>query len=805
MFKNYLLTSFRNLMRNRFSSLLNIFGLAAGLASCMFIFLYVSDELSFDTGFEKSDRIYRIQAFYKFEDVEDKFGITPFPTVPTLLKDYPDISEGTRIFTFSQQFFKIDEQTYESKNTYLADSNFFAVFDFPFVYGNPDQALINPESVVLTLTDAEKIFGKTDPVGKTLKWNDHILKVTGVIDEKVLNTHIEMGSFISMNTASPQFMEAYQDNWGNNNCYSYVVVEEGVTKDDLQPKLDELVKKYALPQWQSFGFNGSIKMFAEPLADIHFNNYLIYDTSKKGNLSYVYIFSVVAIITLLIAAINFINMSLAGATKRAKEVGLRKVMGADRKKIITQFLGETFLVTLFASLLAMAFLELLMPAFNSITGKEITASSLFTGNFIIIFLLLIVFISFVAGSYPAFYISRMPIQSIFRDMKNVMGGSGILRKVLVSFQFTISIFMIIATLSILNQLNYMRGKELGFSKENMMAVTLPAGDSTMVQPLASLKQEVKKLSFVNNASRSANIPGQEISRFVFKIRTANGKEDKPTAVMFTDSDFLQMMRMNLSQGRLFTEEDASKPFGAALVNEAAVRSFGWKNPLEEKIIIPGDEQNPEQEIQVIGVISDFHFASLHHPIEPLVIGQQNPNGTAGNLIIEMNTDDIESSIKVIETEWKKIFPTKPFEYAFIDDNFKKMYEAEEKMFDIFIFFSVLAIVLSLLGLYALSVFTAQQRMKEIGIRKVMGASASKILILLNKDFVQLILVSVVISFPLSWYAITNWLEEFAYKAPINMMFFVLAAFFTLMLTVIAVSLHAMSTALRNPLNSIRQE
>ncbi|MBX7050552.1 MAG: ABC transporter permease [Flavobacteriales bacterium] len=805
MIRNYLLSALRNFGRNRLSTMLNIFGLSAGIASCLFIYLYVSDELSYDRSFSKADRIYRLQSFYKFDDVDDKFGITPFPAVPMILQDYAEVESGTRLLPNGQQFIKRDEQVFQVEEVNFADSNFFQVFDFPFVYGDPTQSLKEPKSMVLSLAESKRIFGDVDPVGKTLTWEPDVYKVTGVFDDTEIRTHMVLGMVASMHSLDTAFINQFSANWGNNNSYSYIVLPREGMADEFQGKLDQVVSTYQLPQWQTEGFNGTIEMHAEPLRDVHFNNYLIYDTPKKGNKNYVMIFSIVAILTLSIACINFVNLSTAAASKRAREVAMRKVAGASRKQLIVQFIGEALLMSLISCLLAFAMVELLMPFFNYITGKEITSAVLISPYFLGMALMMVLFIGLFAGSYPAFYISALPITSIFREARTALGKSGLMRRVLVTAQFTLSIAMIIATLSVLSQLHFMRNKDLGFKKDNMIVLTLPQADSTQRASLTALKNELMSTPGIVSVARSAHIPGRQTSRFVLNVNTTSGPQDKPFPVLFTDENYLTMSQMKLKEGRLFTAEDAARPFGVVLVNEAVVKSCGWTNPLAEKITIPGDVNAPPQQADVIGVISDFHFTSLHFPIEPLIIGQQNPAGVAGNLMVETDGTNNAQVLTAIEDAWTKSFPNKELDYSFMDDQFKKLYASEEKMFSISLYFAVLAILLCCLGLYGLSAFTTQQRTKEIGIRKVMGASVKNILTLLNRDFLLLVIVSIVLAFPLAWYGVTHWLQNFAYHEEVKWMYFLLAALFAILITMITVSVHAMQTALKDPVKALRYE
>jgi putative ABC transport system permease protein len=414
-------------------------------------------------------------------------------------------------------------------------------------------------------------------------------------------------------------------------------------------------------------------------------------------------------LTLSIACINFINLATAAASKRAKEVAMRKVSGASRSQLIIQFIGEALLMSLFSCLLAFAIVELLLPFFNHITDKGITDAILISPKFLGVALMMIVFIGFVAGSYPAFYISALPVTSIFRDAQTALGKSGLMRKVLVTVQFTLSIAMIIATLSVLSQLQFMRTKDLGFKKDNMIVLTLPQADTTQRVALSALKNDLMSTPGIVSVARSAHIPGRQTSRFVLNVNTSSGPQDKPFPVLFTDENYLTMSRMQLKEGRMFTPEDASRPFGVVLVNEAVVRSCGWNNPLAEKITIPGDGRFPPQQADVIGVIKDFHFASLHFPIEPLIIGQQNPGGVAGNLMVETDGTNHAQVLSGVETAWKKSFPNKELDYTFLDDHFKKLYSSEEKMFSISVYFAALAVLLCCLGLYGLSSFTTRQR------------------------------------------------------------------------------------------------
>lgn len=805
MIRNYLLTAWRNLMRNRLNALLNIVGLSVGIASCLFIFLYLRDELSFDSAFSNAERIYRIQAFYKFDDVDDKFGISPYPVAPVLKQDYPDVLAATRITPNGKQFLKRGNDVFQVEDISYADSNFFQVFDFPFRFGDPANALVSANSIVLTSAESTRLFGDANPVGETLMWIDEPFKVTGVVDDENIRSHFEFTVLASMSSADTAITGRLMADWGNNNSFTYIMLARENMSEEFQPKLDEVVAKYQLPYWQTTGFSGSIEMHAEPLKEIHFNNYLIYDTAKKGNKAYIYIFTIVALITLCIAGINFVNLSVAAASGRVREVALRKVVGATRGQLIVQFIGEALLLAVISSLVAFALVELLLPFFNYITEKSMSSHALLEPSVLGFVFLLIVCVGLLAGSYPAFYISSLPVVAIFRGANTSLGKSGLLRKVLVTLQFTLAIAMIIATLSVLNQLHFMRSKDLGFVSDNMMAITLPQADTSQFAPLTAFRNEIVSLPYVKSVSRSAQIPGAQTSRFVLQVRTSSGEQNKPFAVMFTDENYLTMSNMKVKEGRLFNAMDATNPFGVVLVNRALVNACGWTEPLNERLTIPGDGVQPPLHTQVIGVIEDFHFASLHHPIEPLVIAQQNPRGVSGYLMVETTGLMQQPMLSSLETAWKKYFPNKEFDFSFLNERFARMYESEEKMFSITIYFAVLTMLLCCLGLYGLSAITTQQRIKEIGIRKVMGASVRTILTMLNRDFLWLVFIAILLACPLAWFGVQNWLQHFAYHDEIRIVFFFVAALFAVLITIITVSLMAIRTTLADPIRAIRYE
>ena len=514
MWRNYLLIAWRTLKRDKLFAALNIIGLAIGVVACLLIHIHVQDELSFDAHHRKADRIYRIQAHYQFGDVKDDFGITPFPIMEALLREYPDIEAGVSLYQLGQTTLEHNGRKFVAADGYNADTSTFRTFDFTFTHGGPG-ALDEPDNIVIMQEMATRMFGAEDPIGKLVTRNGRTLKVAGVIDGQAENTHIPMGVFMSRLGMPPQAKEQLAQSWGNNSCFNYLVLAPGVDEHAFQAKMDAFVDKYIIPQWGGEEFQGSIRFNLERLREVHFNNELIYDTPKKGNKAYVTLFAIVAVLILAIACINYINMSTADATRRAKEVALRKVCGAQRGQLVAQFIGGSVLIALIGIAVALGLLWLALPAFNSITGKAIGMGVVLRGSFVGALALILIAIGVVAGSYPAFFLSRFAPQLLLKE--GVAGGAGRnrVRKVLMGAQFAIALFMVVGTLAVFAQLHWLRSTDMGFRKENLLSIAmpLPPGPDTLAwDRLRPVKDELLRQSFVTAASFTQNLPGQGSGR-----------------------------------------------------------------------------------------------------------------------------------------------------------------------------------------------------------------------------------------------------------------------------------------------------
>lgn len=805
MLDNYLLIAWRTLKRDKLFAALNIIGLAIGVVACMLIYIYVQDELSFDAHHRKAGRIFRIQAHYQFGDIKDDFGITPFPIMEALLKEYPDIESGVSLYQLGQTTLNHEGRPHLAEDGYNADTSTFRVFDFTFVRGGPD-ALDEPDNIVITQEMATRMFGGEEPMGKLVERNGRTLKVAAVIDEKAENTHIPMGVFMSRLGMPPQAREQLNESWGNNSCFNYLVLAPGVSEQDFQSKMDAFVTKYIIPAWGGSDFHGNITFNLEPLREVHFNNDLIYDTPKKGNKAYVTLFAIVAVLILAIACINYINMSTADATRRAKEVALRKVSGAQRGQLVAQFIGGSVMIAVISIVVALGLLWLALPAFNGVTEKGIGMGHLLRGSFAAVVLLVVLTIGVLAGSYPALFLSRFAPQLLLKEGVASGAGKGRVRKVLMGAQFAIALFMVVGTLAVFAQLQWMRTTDMGFRKEQLLSVRmpLPRGEDTLAwDALRPLKTELMRESFVSGGAYTQNLPGEGSGRWVLRVNTPEGRVDKPLPVMSTDADFPALLGVELAAGRYFDPKIPSDAENAVMVNESAVRAFGWSDPLAEKVFAPGD--SVDQELTVIGVVKDFHYTSLHTPIEPLVMFQSSKRYGAQNLVLRLEPGDVGAQLATLQERWKHLRPNDDWDATFLTDSIAQLYQAEDKLFRVFTAFAVLTILLTVMGLYGLAYFTARQRTREIGIRRVLGASLFDIVRRLNKEFVVLLGLALLVAFPLAFHAIGRWLETFAYHTYISPVLYATALLITLLVTVFTVSVQAYRVAVADPVKALRYE
>ena len=810
MWKNYLVIAWRNLKRDKVFTALNVIGLAIGIVACLLIYIYVQDELSFDAHHAKADRIFRVQGHFNFGDTQDDFGITQFPLVPTLLKEYPEIESGSWLYILNECQFMYNGEVHRVKDGYYADTAYFRTFDYHWIAGGP-HALDEPDNLVLTRQVAQAIFGADDPMGKLVERNGRTLKVAGIIDERSFNTHLPLGCFLSLLGMPPQARDQLMTTWGQVSSYNYIVLAPGSDEKTFQPKMDAFTEKHILPFWKGIGFEGSMHFNLEPLREVHFNNDLIYDTPKKGNKVYVTLFAIVAVLILAIACINYINLSTADATRRAKEVALRKVSGADRWQLIAQFIGGSVMLAVISILVALLLLWFALPAFNELSGKSIGFGYVLSPGFLAVLALVVVLVGVCAGSYPAFFLSRFAPQLLLKDGVT-SGGKGRLRQVLMGAQFAITLFMVVGTMAVFAQLHWMRTNDMGLRKENVIVLKMPLPhpqDTLAWDAIRPVREELARESFVLSTAFTDHTPGGGTQRWVLRARTADGVVDKPLPAMSCDADYPALIGMELVQGRMFDPAIPNDRTAALIVNESLVKTFGFADPLNNVLYVPGDAQadppQPDQEFRIIGVVKDFNYASLHTPIEPLAIFQSHPRYGVGTLVLRLAPGDVQSQLAKLQERYKTFRPDAPWDASFLTDDIATLYQAEDKLFRVFTAFAVLAILLTVLGLYGLAYFTARQRTREIGIRRVMGASLFDIVKRLNTEFVVLLLVAMIVAFPLAFYAIAQWQETFAYHTAVPPWMYSMALILTMLVTVLTVSIQAYRAAVADPVTALRHE
>ncbi|MBC7920370.1 MAG: ABC transporter permease, partial [Ferruginibacter sp.] len=754
MLRNYLLTAWRNLKRHKVFSLINILGLAIGMAACLLIFRYVRDELNYDQFHEKADRIYRVTVRLKTAGSDDGIAAAGIDVGPSLKQDYPEIVEAVRFKSVPVATVKKGNQLFNEKDIYRVDNRVFEVFSYPMRMGNPATALAKPNSVVLTERLAKKYFGKENALGKLLQLDGQPHLVTGILRDLPSNTDLKFTALLSLKTT-----RAEEEDWLDPSYYTFLLFRSKRQAESFHGKLIQFDKQHYLSRIRALGINFRIEHRIQPLTQVHFSEGL-HDDTPKGNRSYLAVFSLTAVFILLVACINYVNLFMAQSTRRHKEVGIRKVVGASKKQLLTQFIGESTLLTIVSTGLALTLVQLINPAFNRFTEKTFTLLAV-PGWDIIGGIGIVVCLALVTGSYPAWYLSSVEPVSALKG-KRALSGKPLLRELLVVLQFTISATLMVGTLVVYWQMDYLRTKNLGFSKEQTLVVGIP-GDELVRQKMPALKNQLLQNSRVRKVSIGP-APAGFYGKASF-VKERNGqKTDQFVNFNTIDEDYLDLLRVNVVAGRNFSAAIPTDRTNAVIVNEAFVKWMGWKQAVGQKF-----SNEPGITQQVIGVVSDFHYTSLHNRIEPILLYYNTDNPV--NLLVSIRPDDLE----VVRSAWETLIPNRPFEYSFLDAAFDGQYQREEKMRILFTWFSALTILIAGLGLFGLTSFATVQRTKEIGVRKVLGASATSLFFLLSKDFVRLVLLANLIAWPLAWFGANHWLRDFAYRINLDWWIFLAAA------------------------------
>lgn len=809
MLKQILLISWRTLLRNRLVSSITIFGLAAGITSCILIFLFVDTELSFDKGWKDADRIYRVNEVIQLQDKQDPFALTSFIVGEEIKKNVLAVEDLARLYLIGEQTAWYDGKNFTVEYNYFADSSFFNILNFPFVQGDPKTALSKPKTVVISERLAQQIFGAEEPMGKLIRYARNSYTVTGIIKTTEIPNHLcDVDALMSMSSMAPETRQAMSADYMQLSSLTYLKVKSGIQKAVLEKQINDWSERVISPWLKENQLNGKVEFHAQLVQDIHFDTFYIYDLVRKGNKTYVIIFALVAVFLLLIACFNYMNLTTAQAVKRAREVAVKKVAGASRGQLARQFLGESFFLTLIAFLLSIALVELLLPGFNQITDNDSSLlDSLQGGHFWIFILLMLVLAGLAGGSYPAFYLARLQPMQVLRS--NAMStGKGLknpgrsLGKILVILQFGISVAIITATGVVLMQLHFLRNHELGFDKENVVSLSFPAGDTALAYKVDAMRNELKKDPSILGFATGYHVPGKKTGRILFYYSFHGKQENQPINMSFADYDYASLLGLKVVQGRWFSRDFGTDPQNAYVINESCARFLGLKDPIGKEL------ESAFLKGRIIGVVKDYNYASLHAAIEPMVFmlpGIPGSPGTGTNALIRFREGQSKEVMKSVEQVWKNLFPNHPVNYFFLNESLDQLYRKEEIMVTVLSYFAVLTVVISCLGLFALAAFSTEKRTKEIGIRKVMGASVQQIVFIILKEFVVLVLLSIVIAAPLTWYFLRSWLDEFSYRIEIPVWFFILTGIFALFIACATVIIHAAKAALSNPIKALRYE
>ncbi len=807
MIRNYIKVALRNLWKNKGYSAINIIGLSAGLATCLLILLYVWDELSYDKFNEKADRIYRVDSDIKFGGTDMKLSVSSDPMGATLKRDYPQVEQFTRIYASegSKLIKKGTEFINEPKIAYV-DSTFFDVFSFPLVNGNAKTALNDPNTCVISQSGAKKYFGTEDVIGKVIETSEKVsFKITALMKDMPSNSHFNYDILLSMDNVDYQF-----GNYLSHNFTTYIVLQKGTDPGIFKSRFRDILNKYVIPQAQAFMNIKSMDEFEKsgnhleyhlmPLKKIHLYSARFPELAPNGDIQNVYIFSAVALFILLIACINFMNLSTARSSNRAKEVGIRKVLGTERKTLIGQFLTESTLVAFIALFIALVITFLILPFFNDVSNKSLQFSNLFDKKFVPLLLLIPLAVGIVAGSYPAFYLSSFQPITVLKGKLASGFKKSSLRSTLVVIQFSTTIILIIATIVVYSQLNYIQSRKLGYNKNQVLIInnTYALGQQAKV-----FSSEISGYSGINNASLSSFLPVESSSRSdntYSKEAVMDSKTGLNMQTWDVDEVYLKTLGMELVRGRNFSKEFTTDS-SATMINETTATLLGYDDPIG-KILYFSDDNRQLKPLTIIGVVKNFHFESLRQEVGPLCFRLRRSTGSA---IFRINTTDVKSLVAKVESTWKKMAPGMPFSYRFLDEAFDQMYRTEQRTGKLAMAFAILAILIACMGLFGLATYAAEQRIKEIGIRKVLGASVNNIVEMLSRDFLILVLVSSIIAFPLAWWAMHSWLQDFAYRIAIPWWVFLLAGVIALLIALATISFQAIRAAVSNPVKALRSE
>ncbi len=800
MFFSYLKIALRNIKKQKFYAAINILGLAIGLSICLLIMLFIKDEMGYDQHHSKADRIYRtLMVWGKNDGGGQPYPINPYRLQPALKTDFPELEEVIRFVDASGTLISYENVNYQQDNIFFADPALFDVFDYELISGDEATALVEPLTMIISESTAEKYFGDDDPMGKSLIIDEEgIVQITGVFKDSPENTHLYAEAFISMETGKSLFNQLVLNNWGEGSSYTYLLLPEDMSADQLAARFPAFIEKN-----MGEGRSEGVGIDLQKMTDIHLHSNLPGEIQANSDIRYIYIAGAIALFIILLASINYMNLATARSIKRALEIGVRKTMGAPRSALIGQFLSESILIALFSFLIAIAVALLALPAFNNFMEKGLTLNPLVNPEVYLLFIGATFLVGLISGSYPAFYLSSFQAIGVFRE-NFTQGVSGTLRKFLVVFQFAISVILIFATVVVFKQWDFLKHKDLGMNQENLVMVPIP--DLDQYQSLKTQLQANPNILAVGASNKQ--LSGRLSSNLGFKAEQYQpDPNDGQTSIKIvtTDHDFLSTLEVDFAEGRNFSRQFVSDDTSAFVLNQAAVDMIGWEEPLGKWF--ETSEFNAGTWVtrrgKVVGVIDNYNHESLYNEVLPVCyyVSQTWLNW----MTLRLSGNNVRETLADVKQKWVQFAPEELYDFAFLDERINEMYRTEERFFNLFTFFTILAIFIAGMGILGLSAFMAEQRTKEIGIRRVFGASTGNLVLLLTKEFSKLLFIGFVIAAPLAWWLLEDWLQDFTYRIEIGWLPFVAAALISILMTFLTSGFQSLRAALISPVEAIKYE
>jgi len=805
---NYLKTAFRNILKHKGYSLINITGLAIGVMAFILIMLYVRDELSYDRYFPKANQIYRVATRGVMQGSEFNMAVSPAPVGAAFVNEIPGVLHSTRVRNFGFPVIRYDDKVFSEELWFTADSSFFEVFGIELIKGNAKTALTEPNTVVITSSTAERYFGSEEPMGKIFtsdQQRDYV--VTGLVEDPPHNTHFHY-DFLASLISYPQ--AANDPIWVSNNMYTYILLDPNTPLQQVEDEFPGMVKKYAGPQierfmgvsWDKLIEQGAAYGFyLQPLVDIHLNSNLEYEVEPNGNKTYVTIFSVIAFFILILACINFMNLATARSAKRAREVGVRKTLGSTRSQLIQQFLTEAILLTLISFILALVLVQLFIPGYSDLIGTRLSLGLFSDAMILPALILLVLLVGIISGSYPAFFLASFNPVKVLKGSAQAKSRNSWLRSGLVIFQFIISVTLFTGTMVVYNQLNFIQNKELGYDKTNVVIVEKT---DDIGRHINAFKEDLLQDPRILSVSNSTSLIGHNTNNNLHQIQGEPAENGMLLSSFFTDDNYVDANAIEMAKGRYFSSDRPADSL-SVVINETAAKAMQIGDPIGRSLLRPAGPNGEMAAFEIIGIMKDFHFESLHSQIRSMAVYRFGRNGFGRYTAVRIPEVDMVGTLGFIEETWKKYAADQVFEYTFMDDDFDQLYVAEKRTKQIATIFSVIAIFIASLGLLGLASFIVEQRTKEIGIRKVLGASVSNIYLLLSMDILKLILIATALSWPISFMTMRRWLENFAYRIEFSHLTFLIAGLIAFIIALTTVTTQAMKAANTNPVDALKYE